>query len=184
MNPSTSVYNFVFMVVTYALAPAVTSLVTAALGKSKPARAGAAIRTALLLSAVGGCVLAAALQAAFPTLLQVMGCGAEAMPAAVAYSVGRGWVRIPVCPCARVRLCRWPFGLETNRRAWEQAVLLSPPPTRESSGRTEVWFGLGTSQQGPFNARTVRARVRPTNPKFSVSRSLHSQAAPNVCPVD
>ena len=150
MNPSTSVYNFVFMVVTYALAPAVTSLVTAALGKSKPARAGAAIRTALLLSAVGGCVLAAALQAAFPTLLQVMGCGAEAMPAAVAYSVGRGWVRIPVCPGACVRLCRWPFCLanELPRAGASCASLATSHQRVEWKNRGLVRIGYLST--GPF----------------------------------
>jgi Na+-driven multidrug efflux pump len=125
MNPSTSMYNFVFMVVTYALAPAVTSLVTAALGKAKPARAGAAIRNALLLSVVGGCALAAAMQAAFPALLQAMGCGADALPAAVAYSSGRGWVRASVCLCAPslYRTLRRRLALE---RPWAGGKLYSP----------------------------------------------------------
>jgi hypothetical protein len=59
--------------------------------QGKPAKAGLAVRNALVLSLGAGLLLAAALQVSFPSLLALMGCGADALPAAVAYSAGRGW---------------------------------------------------------------------------------------------
>jgi len=91
MNPNTSIYNFIFMILTYALAPAVTTQVNNALGKEHYVQAGTAIRNALVFSIVFGALMALVLAAFNQPILTVMGCTEKTMAAGKEYFLTRVW---------------------------------------------------------------------------------------------
>jgi len=91
MNPNTSIYNFIFMIVTYALAPAVTTQVNNALGKERYAEAGTAIRNALIFSLGFGTLMGSLLWALNEPILLVMGCTDATMEGGRSYFLSRVW---------------------------------------------------------------------------------------------
>jgi len=91
MNPNTSLYSFIFMIITYALAPATTNLVTSALVRDEPERAGTVVLHALMFASLAGAAVAAALALGSAPVLGVMGCSDALMTSAREYCLGRAW---------------------------------------------------------------------------------------------